>query len=50
MSKEALQIAEKGKESKDKAGKERYTHFECRVPKKSKERFKKPSTAVSAKK
>ena len=37
LSKEALQIAEKGKESKDKAGKERYTHFECRVPKNSKE-------------
>ena len=50
LSDEALQITEKRKEAKGKREKERYTHFECRVPKKSKERFKKPSTAVSAKK
>ena len=35
---EALQIAEKGREVKDKGKKERYTHVECRVPKNSKER------------
>ena len=37
LSEEALQIAVKRKESKDKGKKERYT-FECRVPKSSKER------------
>ena len=37
LSEEALQIAEKGREVKDKGKKERYTHVECRVPKNSKE-------------
>ena len=37
LSGEALQIAVKRKESKDKGKKERYT-FECRVPKNSKKR------------
>ena len=37
LSKEALQIAEKRREAKDKGEKERYP-FECRVPKNSKER------------
>ena len=50
LSEEALKTAVKRREVKTKGEKERYTHFECRVPKKSKERFKKPSTAVSAKK
>ena len=36
---EALQIAEKRREVKDKGEKERYTHLNaCRVPKNSKER------------
>ena len=38
LSEEALQIAEKRKDKEHKEGKERYTHFECRVPKNSKER------------
>ena len=37
LSEEALQIAEKGREAKGIGEKERYP-FECRVPKKSKER------------
>ena len=37
LSEEALQIAEKRK-VKGKGEKERYTHFECRVPKNRKER------------
>ena len=37
FSEEALQIAEKRREAKDKGEKERYP-FECRVPKNSKER------------
>ena len=37
LSEEALQIAEK-REVEGKGEKERYTHPECRVPKKSKER------------
>ena len=37
LSEEALQIAVKRRELKDKGKKERYT-FECRVPKSSKER------------
>ena len=35
---EALQIAEKRREAKSKGEKERYTHFECRVPKNNKDR------------
>ena len=38
MSEEALQIAEKRRETKGKGEKERYTPFECRAPKNSKER------------
>ena len=37
-SEEALQIAGKRREVKSKGKKERYTHFECRVPNNSKER------------
>ena len=37
LSEEALQIAEKRREMKDNGEKERYNHFECRVPKNSKE-------------
>ena len=35
---EALQIVVNRREAKGKREKERYTHFECRVPKNSKER------------
>ena len=38
LSEEALQIAEKRREAKDKGEKERLYPFECRVPKNSKER------------
>ena len=38
LSEEALQIAVKRREAKSKGEKERYTHFECRVPKNSQER------------
>ena len=38
LSEEALQIAEKRREAKGKGEKERYTPFEYRVPKNSKER------------
>ena len=38
LSEEPLQIAEKRREAKSKGEKERYTHFECRVPKNSKDR------------
>ena len=38
LSEETLQIAEKRREAKGKGAKERYTHFEIRVPKNSKER------------
>ena len=38
LSDEALQIAEKRREAKDKGEKERLYPFECRVPKNSKER------------
>ena len=38
LSEEALQIAVKRKEVKSKGEKERYSHFECRVLKSSKER------------
>ena len=41
LSEEALQIAEKRREAKGKREKERYTPFECRVPKNSKARLKK---------
>ena len=37
LSEEAVQIAEKRKDKEHKEGKERYTHFECKVPKNSKE-------------
>ena len=37
LSEETLQIAEKRKDKEHKEGKERYTHFECKVPKNSKE-------------
>ena len=37
LSEEALQIAVKRREVKSKGEKERYTPFECRVPKNSKE-------------
>ena len=37
LSEEALQIAEKRRERKDNGENERYNHFECRVPKNSKE-------------
>ena len=38
LSEDTLQIAEKRKDKEHKEGKERYTHFECRVPKNSKKR------------
>ena len=38
LSEEALQIAEKRREVKGKGEKERYTLFECKVTKNSKER------------
>ena len=38
LSEEALQITVKRREAKSKGKKEIYTHFECRVPKNSKER------------
>ena len=38
LSEEALQIAVKRREVKDKGERERYAPFECRVPKNSKER------------
>ena len=38
LSEEPLQIAEKRREAKSKGEKERYTHFECRVPKNNKDR------------
>ena len=38
VSEEALQIAEKRRETKGKGEKERYTHLNARVPKNSKER------------
>ena len=38
LSEEALQIAVKRSEAKSKDEKERYTFFECRVPKNSKKR------------
>ena len=38
LSGEALQIAVKRREAKGKGEKERYTQFECRAPKNSKER------------
>ena len=38
LSEEALQTAEKRREAKSKGEKERYTPFECRVPKNNKER------------
>ena len=38
LSEEALQIAEKRREAKGKGEKEKIYPFECRVPKKSKER------------
>ena len=41
MSEEALQIAEKRRGAKGKGKKERLHPFECRVPKNSKERYKK---------
>ena len=42
LSEEALQIAEKRREAKEKRRKGKIYSFECRVPKNSKERFKKP--------
>ena len=38
LSEEALQLAVKRREVKSKGEKERYTEFECRVPRNSKER------------
>ena len=38
LSEEALQIVVKRREEKGKGEKERYTEFECRVPRNSKER------------
>ena len=38
LSEETLQIAERRRDMKGKGEKERYTHFECRVPKNSKKR------------
>ena len=32
LSEEALQIAEKRKDTKGKGGKETYTHYKCRIP------------------
>ena len=40
LSEEALQIAEKRREVKDKRGKGKIYPFECRVPKNSKEKYK----------
>ena len=48
LSEEALQIAVKRREAKNKGEKERFP-FECRVPKNSQER-RKPSSAINAKK
>ena len=44
----ALKIAVKRREAKGKGKKERYL-FECRVPKNSKERIRKPSSVINAK-
>ena len=49
LSEEALQIAEKRREIKDNGEKERYNHFECRVPKNSRD-IRKPFSVISAKK
>ena len=46
---EALQIAEKRREVKDKRGKGKIYPFECRVPKNSNKR-RKPSSVINAKK
>ena len=46
LSEEALQIAEKRREAKGKREKERYTPFECRVPKNSKARLKKKKKSL----
>ena len=49
LSEEALKTAEKRIENKGKGEKERYTHLNA-VPKNSKERQKKPSSVINAKK
>ena len=49
FSEEALQVAVKRREAKSKGEKERYTPFECRVPKNQGE-IRKPSSAINAKK
>ena len=49
LSEEALQIAVKRRSEKQRR-KEKIYPFECRVPKNSKERLKKPSSVINAKK
>ena len=50
LSGEALQIAVKKKRSEKQRRKGKIYPSECRVPKNSKERFKKPSSVINAKK
>ena len=49
MSKEALQIAEKRREAKDKGEKERYTHLNAELQRIAR-RLRKPSSVINAKK
>ena len=49
LSEDAFQIAMNRREAKSKGEKERYTPFECRVPKNQGE-IRKPSSAINAKK
>ena len=50
LSEEALKIAVKRRDAKGKGEKEKIYPFECRVPKNSSERLRKPSSVISAKK
>ena len=51
MSEEALQIAEKRREAKDKGEKERYTHLNAELQRIARRlKKKKPSSVISAKK
>ena len=49
LSEEALQIAEKRREAKDKGEKERYTHLNAEYQRIARE-IRKPSSAINAKK
>ena len=49
LSKEALQIAEKRREAKDKGEKERYTHLNAELQRIAR-RLRKPSSVINAKK